>query len=409
VVLALGLAVLAAVALLATRSGANGTAVPTAEVKRGEWVEHVELRGEIKALRSLTLSAPSNVPELQILKLVPSGSVVKAGDVVLQFDTTKRQRALEEEQAGLKQADAEIEKTRAQGRIQDEQTRTDLMKAEYDVERARLEASKQEILAEILGEKTKLTLSDTEQKLSHTRAKARASRVGGEAELERARQKRGKALFEVEQGQRSIAAMSLRAPADGMITVLPNYRVRTSFGSDPPEFKEGDRVWSGALIAELPDLSRVRVAGRVEESDRGRVTVGQAATVRVDAVPDREFAARVAEISPLAKLDFSSWPPMKNFDLVLEIVGTDARLRPGMSATGRIVVDRTPGQVLIPAQACFDKGGRTVAYVRRGWRFRERPIEIARRTPRQVAVARGLEPGDRVALQDPTLEAEKTP
>src|SRR6476646_3871940 len=66
--------------------------VPTADVKRGEFVDYVQIRGEIKALHSVQLTAPSIAGDLQIVKLVPTGTMVKAGDVVVQFDTSNLQR-----------------------------------------------------------------------------------------------------------------------------------------------------------------------------------------------------------------------------------------------------------------------------------------------------------------------------
>jgi RND family efflux transporter MFP subunit len=399
----LAVAVAAVTSLSAWLVLANGEGPPTAEVKKGDWVDHVELRGEVKALRSISLAAPANAGELQILRIVPSGTVVAAGDVLVEFDRTKRQRTLEEERAALKQQDAEIEKARAQGRLKSEKNQTDLVKSRYDVDRAELETRKAEIIAPIQGEKNRLDYVERQFRLDETEARASADEIGSAAEVGRASHKRNKALFDVEQGERAVASMSLRAPVGGMVTILPNYRNQSGW-TDAPEFKEGDRLWAGAAVAELPDLSSVRVTARVDETDRGRVRPGQAAHVRVDAIPDREFEAKVAEISPLAKLDFTVWPLTKSFDLVLELAASDQRLRPGMSANARIAVERKPDSLLMPAQAVFEKAGRNVVYVRAAWGFREQVVEIARRTPRQVAIARGVAAGDKVALRDPTLE-----
>jgi RND family efflux transporter MFP subunit len=383
----------------------NGEGVPTAEVKKGDWVDYVELRGEVKALRSISLAAPSNAGELQILKLLPSGTAVKAGEVVVEFDRTKRQRTLEEERTALKQQEAEIEKARAQGRLKSEKNRTDLLRSRYDVDRAELETRKAEVIAPIQGEKNRLDYVERQYRLGETEARATADEIGASADVGTASQKRNKALFDVRQGERAVSSMSLRAPVAGMVTILPNWRNQVGWG-EAPEFKEGDRVWAGAVIAELPDLSSVQVTARVEEIDRGRVKAGQTAKVRVDAVPDREFDGKVAEISPLAKLDFSNWPLTKSFDLILELGAGDQRLRPGMSANLRIAVDRKPDAVLLPAQALFQKGGRTVVYVRGVWGFQERVVEIARRTPKQLAVTRGVAPGERVALRDPMAKEQ---
>jgi HlyD family secretion protein len=384
---------------------AHGESLPTAEVKQGEWVDNVELRGEVKALRSISLSAPSNAGELQILKLVPSGTVVKAGDMVVEFDRTKRQRTLEEERTALKQQEAEIEKVRAQGRLKSEKNRTDVVKSGYNVSRAELDTRKAEVIAPIQGEKNRLDYVDRQYQLGENEARSAADDIGTSADVGRASQKRNKALFDVQQGERAVSSMILRAPVAGMVTVMPNWRNQVGWG-EAPEFKEGDRLWPGAGIAELPDLSSVQVTARVDETDRGRVKKGQKAKVRVDAVPDREFDATVAEISPLAKLDFSSWPLTKSFDLILELATADQRLRPGMSANARIAVDRKADALLLPAQAVFEKAGRSVVYVQGAWGFEESTIEVAKRTPKQVSVARGVKAGQRVALRDPTAKEQ---
>ncbi len=140
---------------------------------------------------------------------------------------------------------------------------------------------------------------------------------------------------------------------------------------------------------------------RVDEAERGRLKVGQSATVRIDALPDKEISGTVAQISTLATPDFSSYPPVRSFNVNIKLAQLDPRLRPGMSANVRIVVDRVPKTTLVPAAAVFMKGGRNVVYVVAGKDFEERVIEVARRNNEQVAVARGVKPGERLALKDP--------
>jgi RND family efflux transporter MFP subunit len=302
----------------------------------------------------------------------------------------------------VKQAEAEIEQGRAQAKLQEEQDLTDLERARYDVQRAKLEVSKAEILSRIEGEKNKLLLADAEQHLKEVEEKLASDRAKAGADSDERKQRREKALRDVQVVEEDIASLTLRAPVDGMVTILPNLRASGWSSESAPAFKEGDRAWQGARIAEFPDISTLRVSGRVEEADRGRVKEGQPATVRVDAVPDKEFPAHVIEISPLAKVDFSSWPFPRNFDVSAQLDQADPRVRPGMSATARVAVEKVPSCILIPPEATFQKLGKTVAYVLSGSSFRERDILVAKRGESQVAVARGLKPGERVALKDPT-------
>ncbi len=376
--------------------------VPTGEVKRGDFVDSLQLRGETKALKSVTISAPFRAGQLQIIKLAKNGSQVKKGDVVVQFDVTKLQQDLAQNRSLLRSAEAEIEQTRAQTRLMEEQDVTDLMKARYDLEAAKLDASKQEIVSKIEGEKAKLTVEDDEQKVLQDEQKLKSDRAGAAADIEAKKQKREKALYDVQQSERAVSVLTLKAPIDGMVQLMRNWRAGGFFGG-APEFKEGDRAWPGAPMVELPDLTSLRVGARVEEIDRGKLKTDQPVTLRVDAVPDREFAGRVARISTLTSMDFAAgWPFPRNFDVEIELAQSDARLKPGMRATLRVAVDRLPNSVLIPTEASFQKLGRTVAYVQRGAKFEERAIDVSRRGEGQLLIASGLTPGERVALKDPT-------
>lgn len=400
--MAIGTVVVVSAGFGAVRMSRTAPQVPTTEVKMGEFLDYVQVRGEVDALKSVVLLAPSNAGDIQIVKLVKNGTRVNKGDLVIQIDMSNLQRTLDEKRSGLKQAEAELEQVRAQAHLQQEQDRTDLMKARYDVDRAKLEVSKQEIVSKIDGEKAKLALADAEQKLREIEQKVKSDIDSAAADEESKKQKIAKAQFDVKRAEQGIAALTIKAPSDGMVTLLPNWRAGSGFGN-APEFKEGDRAWSGAAIAELPDLSSVRVTAHIDETDRGRLKVKQPATVRVDAVPDKELTGQVTEISLLAKPDFSSWPPVKNFDIVVALDKVDPRLRPGMSATARVAVDRLKDSLLIPAEASFQRGGRTVAYVLRGSVFKERAIEVGRRGNGQLVVTKGLKRGERVATRDPTV------
>jgi RND family efflux transporter MFP subunit len=406
-VIIVAVAALAGATFGATRLARPAPAVPTAAAQRGEFVETVQFRGHVIAEKSVQIKAPSVAGDIQIVKLSRTGTVVKKGDVVAQFDTAKLVDTLNTRRSDMKQAEAETEQERAKARLLDEQDRTDLLKAQYDVERAKLDVSQREILSQIDGAEKKLALADAEQKLRQVESRRQADQTSSQATINGKVQTRDKAQADVARVERDIAAMTLRAPADGVVTLYPNWRAGGWFTDNPPEFRPGDRAWNGATIAELPDFSTLQVSTRIDEVDRGRLQLQQTVTIRVDAVPDREFQAHIAQISALAKTDFSTWPPPRNFDVTLQLDTRDTRLRPGMSGSGRIAVNRIPGSILIPPAAVFSKAGTSVAYVLAGAKFVERPVVVGPRNEEQALIISGLAAGEKVALKDPTLEVEK--
>jgi multidrug efflux pump subunit AcrA (membrane-fusion protein) len=147
----------------------------------------------------------------------------------------------------------------------------------------------------------------------------------------------------------------------------------------------------------------MRIAARVDETERGRLALSQPVTLQLDAIADRQFTGKVERIGTIATSDFSAgWPIPRNFDLEIGIDQADPRLKPGMTVQITVIVDRVANAITIPAQASFLKSGQTVAYVWNGSAFQERAIQVERRSRDRILVSNGLKPGDLVALKDPS-------
>ncbi|HWH56100.1 MAG TPA: efflux RND transporter periplasmic adaptor subunit [Terriglobales bacterium] len=381
----------------AVRYSRRSPSVPTIEVKRTEFLDSVQFRGECTALKSLSITAPADAGDLQILKIAADGAKVKPGDMIVEFDKTKTEQDLAQFRSTLKYSTADIDQTRAQSRITEEQDLTAVSKARFDLESAKLDAGKQEIVSKIEGEEAKLkvrnaeqTLREAEQKLNSDRAAAKAS-IQGKVETSR------KAAFDVQRAETALSKMTLKAPAAGMVSLVPVWH-----GGNVSPFKPGDRAWPGTPLAELPDPGSIRVTAHVDETERGRLAPKQPVTVHLDAIPDRQFTGRIEDISALATEDFSAgWPVPRDFDVRIVLDDSDPRLKPGMTAQVTVIVDRVRDALAIPVQASFQKEGETLAYVWSGSKFRPQAIEISRRSGDRVLVAKGLQAGDRIALQDP--------
>lgn len=372
--------------------------VPTFQVKRGEFLDVLQFRGQLKAMKSVTMTAPSNAGDLQIVKIAADGAQVKKGDVVVEFDPSRTQQDLARDNSVLKSSQAEIEQVRAQGRLNEEVDTTALMKAKYDVEVAKLDASKGEVVSRIEGAEANLKLVDAQQALKVAEEQLKSDQAVDAATIQDKKDASRKAEFDAQRAQSSLSAMSLRAPADGSISLLSIWHN----GSETP-FKAGERAWPGTPIAELPDAASMRIAARVDETERGRLAVMQPVTLQLDAIADRQFTGKVEHIGTIATSDFSAgWPIPRNFDLEISIDQPDPRLKPGMTVQITVIVDRVPDAIAIPSQASFLKSGQTVAYVWNGTAFQERVIQVERRSRDQVLIASGLRQGDLVALKEPS-------
>jgi HlyD family secretion protein len=373
--------------------------VATYQVKRGEFLDALQFRGQLKAMRSVTIAAPANATSLQILKVASDGAQVKQGDVVVEFDPTRSKQDLAQDQSALKSAQAEVEQARAQARLTEEQDTTAVTKARYDVESARLDASQSEILSQIEGAEAKLKVADAEQSLREAEAKLRSDQANDQAIIESKTQASKKAAYDMDRAAHALAATTVVAPSSGTISLVSVWHD----GGEGP-FRAGEQAWPGSPIAELPDASSLRATARVDEAERGRLAVNQPVTAQLDAIADRQFTGRIEKISTIATSDFSAgWPIPRNFDLQIALDQADSRLKPGMTVQVTVIVDRVEDAITIPAQASFLQSGQTVAWVWDGSRFQQHTIQIERRSRDRILVSTGLRSGDLVALKDPSV------
>src|SRR3954453_4538794 len=350
-------------------TGTTEVEVAVARVRRGDFIISVRTRGDIKSARSVILKAPQ-VPGLRIVRLAAAGRPVKKGDVVGEFDGSQQDQNVISRTTNVRAADGDIVQTKATQKIDDEADSMSKMSSEYDLERSKLDASKAEVLSQIEGEKNRIQVGVSEGSLQTVKASINAHQVGHQADLGRLNQRKDKAVRDLNTAQGYLGMMQLRVPNDGIVNVLSNFRSQGSFGQSTPPFKEGDNAWTGAEIAEIPDLSEMYVDLKLEEVDRGKLRLGQEVRIRVDAIPDREFTATLDWISPIAALVFRGGSSAeKTFPARATITKLDDRLRPGMSASTEIIIEREANTLLIPSRASFAKDGKPAVFVQLGKGF----------------------------------------
>jgi HlyD family secretion protein len=372
------------------------TSLPMAPARKGDFSVIVRCRGELKARLSRQVNAPVNVPDLRIVWAAPPSSPVKAGDVVIKFDPSSAQQQLQEKEAALRQAQATLDQEVAQARITGEQDKLDLSTSTYAAEKARLEASKQEIVSVLQGEENKIDLSLAEEDMKVKAAAAHLHAASDAAKTASLTRLRDHAQADVDLTKHRLAQMELTAPLSGIIVYLPNY---SQGWMNAKPFQVGDQAWPGASLAEIPDLNTLEMEGKIEEIDRGRISIGNSSRVRIDALPELTLPAKLSSLSPLTEQTFE-WPPSSSFRGFSAIQKPDPRLRPGMNGSMDIEIKKIPSAISVPSKALFTRNGKAVVFVNSKAGYHAVEVEILARNPDEIAI-KGIDPGAMVALTDP--------
>jgi len=285
-----------------------------------------------------------------------------------------------------------------------------LLHARYDVRRAELEATGNELLSAIQAKQNLLLLEEARQRLAQLEKDVQSHRETSRAAGDVSREKRNKAQLAVQVAERNIANMQIRAPFDGYMVVRQNFDAMGFCcvpGMALPDFRVGDSVNTGRPIADIVDMSHIEMSAKIPEQDRANVAAGQTVDVAVDALPDAKLHGTVRSVAGVATRQTFSSDAMRKFDVIFD-VSSDPRVRPGVSAQISIAGPSIDNALYIPRQAVFDASGRPTVYVKSAGGFDAREIRV-RTWTESLAVIENLEPGTEVALVNPNTPAGSRP
>ncbi|HEX7831071.1 MAG TPA: efflux RND transporter periplasmic adaptor subunit [Thermoanaerobaculia bacterium] len=372
--------------------------------KRGDLVTGFEVSGTLASVSSESLGPPqlTDVWEFKISMLAPEGAEVKKGQPVVGFDTSELQRKLEEKSAIADESRKQIEKERNDLTLNTKDERLKLAEAEARLRKAALKLEAPPDVAGINAHKQ----TEIEHAIAKREATAIRSRVESLERAARARillleSRKNDAEAIVASTQSAIQQMMRMSPRDGTVVYITNWRGEKK--------KVGDGTWKGERIVEIPDLTRMKAEGEVDEVDAGRVAIGQRVTLRLDAHPDDEFHGTITAAGRTVQRKKGTQDPLKVLRVDVQLDKTDpAKMRPGMRFQGTIELGRVKNAVLIPREAVFVGAKGPYASRRNALRVEQIPIKLGRENDKFIEVLQGIDPGDRVLVSKEKEEETKS-
>lgn len=375
--------------------GGSSSAVASAEVSYGEFIIRMIDAGEVSAVHSVSIFGPRIGGRLQINKLVKDGTYVKEGDILVEFDKVEKQQEMLKALSDLKIAENEIEKKLADIESQKSNNQIELDNTKLAYDEAMLDLKKTIMLAEIEQEKLRLKYEQSEKKYQETLKKMESQNRSNQADLNVLNEKKTKAQADYDMAKKSLDDMTLRSPKDGLVVLKEIWK-----GMGMSKVQEGDQVWPGFPIVEIPDLSAMELKMHLNEVDVSSVKPEQEAFIRIDAFPDKVFKGKVERVASMAtKKDWDA--KIKTFEAIVSLDEMDERMRPGMTCQVDIISQRISDVVSVPIEAVFEREGKTVVYVMGSRSAKQREVELGKRSTTHIIVTDGLDQGERIALRDP--------
>jgi RND family efflux transporter MFP subunit len=400
ILITLFLAVVIILAILSFTS-TQSTAVAATEVKEGPFSISIKTSGEIRAANSTTLTVPrGRYNQIQVVYLVPEGTNVKAGDVVVRFSTSEVDKTISDKEQELTLLLSDQKKTKADQIARMSDLKDNLRNAELAYEQAKLQIEKMKFEAEMSRKEAEINLEKSKLSLEQAKRRIKSQVDVDKSEDLKNQMKISQIKSDVETAKADREKLTLKAPMPGLVVYEMNWTTGRKIAV-------GDQPWSGMSIVSLPDLSKMQAVTNVNEVDISKVKKGQRCVVRLDAFPDKPFAADIVSVGTIGQQrDRSS--SLKTFEVIMDIDKSDPILKPGMTTNNEIIMETIQKALYIPIESVFEKGGKTIAYTVNGSSPEPVEIQLGPKNSNFVVVKTGLKVGDQVTLRDPTVDSKKT-
>ncbi len=379
--------------------------VPTLVVSTARFERRVVAEGNLEAAEATPVTAPIDAQgQLKVAWLVPDGTPVKRGDVVVRFDPSEMERSLRDGESDRSSSESRITGMRADtgGAIRNLERDADLARKELTgADRYKVDDPEVFSRQEIIRSEIDRTLAT--QRIATSDAVRSIRQDVAKVDLALLDIERRKAGLAIDRATKGLDALEIKAPHDGILVYKRDWRGEIT--------KVGDTVWPGEPVGEIPELKTMVARVYVLEADAGGLVQGLPATVVVEAHPAVDYKAKIKKVDTLAKRR-TGWIPVQYFGATLELAATDPDvMKPGQRVRAVLALDALPNAISIPRNAVFEKNGKKIVYKREGSEFAAAFVTLGPAATGRVVVEQGLAAGDEIALRDPTavLRDDETP
>jgi HlyD family secretion protein len=382
-----GLVLLIAVGVFAaTRGGTKIDASKLAKVEKGDLAKSVVATGKVTPI--VKVEVKSKASGIVKKLLVDYGDHVKQGQLLAQLDKVEIEAQVDQSRAALEAAEANLHSTQAdleRAKVDAESPDVPLLKRAYD--RATGMAKDGVVSASALDDAEKnYEMALNKQNVS----KAQVTVL--KAKIAQAQAQVAQDQANLKQLDEQLSYTDIVSPIDGIVLSR--------------DVQMGDAVSSilvlgssATLVMTLGDTSEVYVKGKVDESDIGKVYLGQPARIKVESFKDKSFTGKVTKISPMGVEKDN----VTTFEVRVSIQNPGGELKAEMTANAEIILEEHKNVLQIPEGAIlYDKDKKASVEIpnSKGKDGKDKiAVNIGISNGAKTEVLSGLKEGDQVVLQ----------
>lgn len=373
------------------------TTVRTAVAASGPLESVIRLNGQTSARSFYTITAPiMRGPEASgnmiLQKLAKGGSMVKAGDPLLEIDGQSMADHVEDVKDQLRQGENDIAKRKAEQLVETGQLEQTLKIAKSQWDKAKLEYQPAPIRTEIERELLKLAVDESEARYKQQLKDLEQKKAENAAEIRILEMTVARHKIHLGRHEIDLSRFTVRATKPGMVVTQTIFR-----GGDMIQIDAGDQVYPGMPVLKVVDPKSMQIEATISQAQSSILRIGQKVRIGFDAFPGLVIDGHVYSIGALAVGGWRQQYYIRDVPVRIAIDKLDPRIIPDLSAFADVVLAREEQVVHVPLSA-VDESGKVWVKNANG-QFEARTVELGIRSNTDVAVTSGLKAGDQVRLQ----------
>ncbi|MDR9418341.1 efflux RND transporter periplasmic adaptor subunit [Gracilimonas sp.] len=393
------------VAWLMFGGNANDNVQLTTTPKKGEFVVDVTTTGELRAKNSVEILGPQGGRDIRLFnltiqRLIPEGTVVQKGDFVAELDRSEITGRLQDAMLELQQAQSQVTQVSLDSSLTLSQARDNLINLEYALEERQIAVDQSQYESPAVQRQAEIDLDKARRQLAQERKNYQTRVQQAEAQMFEVETDLKEEQSEVEKVRSLMQEFTVYAPANGMVI----YR-RQRNGT---KIAQGSEIsaWD-PVVAELPDFSVMESVTYVNEVDVQKVNRDQEVEIELDAIKGKSMTGMVTSVANIGEQRSGS--NSKVYEVIVEIAESDSVLRPAMTTSNRIIVDRLPDAMYIPLETIHVQDSTSFVFKQSGLSTEMQEVELGLMNQNEAVVHRGLTLDDVIymSLPDDTAGIER--
>lgn len=354
---------------------------------------HYVAEGQVNAISTSLINCPQQLSGTVVF-IIEDGSRVKQGDTVCVIENRELENRYEEMLRRLEQskaqyakgvADLEMNFALLEAQVESNEAQTSI--TNLDSAQLQYLTSQQRRIKELELERAAVEKEKLQKKLHYLE-------IINQSELRKLKIRIEQDEMQVAEFKKLLSELVMVAPLDGVA-------IRAEHRRGNEKVKEGDEVWNGMTLVEIPDVEKVNVLMQVSESVFKQIEVGDTVEYTFDAMPGNRAWGNIQKKAPIGQTIQGS-SNVKVFDITASIDTFQTLPEVGISANAKITFDLQENSVVIPQVSLFAYDSISVVYVKVKKGYERRQVTKGIESATEVVILDGLKFNEVLALTHPS-------